>query len=198
MTDRFKLILASASPRRIELLKQIHPRFRVVPADLDEDSLTTTDPFATARSLALHKAKHVSKVNLGAMVIGGDTVVAFQDQGEWVQLSKPPDVADANAMLRKLSGRTHTVITGFAVVGPGIEHSSFDQTRVTFRHMSDQEISDYVATGETMDKAGGYASQGGAAVFIESIEGSLSNVIGLPVEALTEALKTLGLTNRLE
>ncbi len=192
------LILASASPRRVELLKQVHPNFVVIPADLDEESFTTTDPFETARGLALQKAKHLASQHPNSLVLGGDTVVAYEGPNGCEQLAKPSSIEDAIEMLKKLSNRSHRVITGFALVGPEVEYAEIDETIVTFRELSHDEIEAYVATGEPMDKAGAYAIQGGAAGFVISTEGSLSNVIGLPIEKLTEALQRLGLMSRLE
>ena len=193
-----ELILASASPRRAELLRQVHPRFRVVVSSVDEERLTTEDPFETAEQLALQKALAVFELNPNSLVLGGDTVVAYQGTGGWTQLAKPVSSQDARRMLRELSGRVHHVITGLALVWPGGMHSTFDQTEVTFRDLTDQEIEDYVATGESADKAGAYAIQGGAASFVDKTTGSISNVIGLPVEALTLVLHQLGLMSELE
>ncbi len=192
------MILASASPRRVELLRHIHPQFRIVASSVDEESLTRTDPFETAEQLALHKAQSVFDLNPSSLVLGGDTVVAYKGAEGWVQLAKPQDAADAAHMLRLLSGRVHRVITGFALLWPGGAYSNFDETEVTFRGLSDEEIADYVSTGEPADKAGAYAIQGGAAGFVQDIEGSVSNVIGLPVEKLTLTLQQLGLMSELE
>lgn len=193
-----ELILASASPRRVELLRHIHPRFRIVASFVDEESLTRTDPFETAEQLALHKAQSVFDLHPTSLVLGGDTVVAYEGSSGWLQLAKPRDALDAARMLRLLSGRAHRVITGFALIWPGGAFSNFDETEVTFRSLSDEQIADYVSTGEPADKAGAYAIQGGAAGFVQDIEGSVSNVIGLPVEKLTLALQQLGLMSELE
>ena len=165
--------------------------FRVIPADLDEDSLTVPDPWSTAEGLALTKANWVAQQFPDHLVIGGDTVVAYQDESDWRQLSKPSDAADAIQMLQRLSGRTHVVITGLAVVYPGGEEVTHDDTRVTFREIQPDEIAKYVATGEPMDKAGGYAIQGGAKGFVSATNGHISAVVGLPVEKLSEILSRI-------
>ncbi len=183
------VILASASPRRRELLGRLIPTFTVVVSDVDEDALTTSDPVATAESLALAKAIAVSKGHPDALVIGGDTVVALGNE----QLAKPTDIADAEKMLAKLSNRTHRVISGVALVWPGGQVVFSDTTTVTFRELGPQEITDYVATDEPMDKAGAYAIQGGAAGFVTREEGSRTNVIGLPLEKLQAELEQIDL-----
>ncbi|HVT13758.1 MAG TPA: Maf family protein [Fimbriimonadaceae bacterium] len=183
-----QIILASASPRRLELLKQLAPEFEVVPSDVPETELG--DPWETAVGLALAKARAVAYRFFDEIVIGADTVVAYEEDG-WHQLAKPENEADARRMLRTLSNREHVVITGIAVIAPEIQEATSDTTRVRFRQMSDAEIAKYVATGEPMDKAGGYAIQGGAKSFVERVEGSISNVVGLPLEVLGPILVRL-------
>lgn len=185
------MVLASASPRRQELLAQLVEAYEVVPARLDEDALTDPDPLTTARVLAREKALAVSAARPDALVIGGDTVVALPEEGAWRQLAKPADPQDAERMLSELAGRTHVVATGICLVGPGVFSSFVEQSKVTFRRLTSEEISRYVATGEPMDKAGAYGLQGDARDFVERVEGSVTNVIGLPVEALREALQSL-------
>ena len=189
------MILASASPRRQLLLKTLISEFTVFPADLDEDALTTADPFVTARSLALAKARYVGSQHPECIVIGGDTVVAVPTDNGFQQLAKPVDAAHAVEMLTTLAGQQHVVTTGIAVVYPGGSESSHGETWVTFRDLSDGEIRDYVATGEPMDKAGAYGIQGNARAFIKQIEGAEDNVIGLPTDQL-RALLTVA-ANRL-
>jgi septum formation protein len=184
------IVLASASPRRQELLKQLVEEFEVLPADLDEDALTVPDPWQTAERLALAKALAIAKLRPGALVIGSDTVVAIElEPNIYFQLSKPKNVPVAIEMLRMLSHRTHLVITAIALVREGQHDVRADTTKVTFRNLSGKEVKAYVATGEPMDKAGAYAIQGGASGFVEKVEGSISNVIGLPLELLEEMLK---------
>jgi len=185
----YPVILASASPRRSDLLKPLIPEFRVIPADVDEDGLTDSDPWITARKLAREKALAVFEAHPDSLVIGGDTVVAYQNGDAWVQLAKPADEDDAFRMLSILSGRTHTVITGICIKWPKGFSSFTDESKVTFAKMSDEQIRAYIATGEPMDKAGAYGLQGGARPFITQVEGFVSTVIGLPTERLSEALR---------
>ncbi len=175
-----RIVLASASPRRQQLLSELGVSFQVDPAHVDEDALTVPDPVETAESLARTKALSVAARHPGALVIGGDTVVALDE----IQLSKPADFEDAVRMLLLLQGRSHRVITGISLQGPGLDQTFHDVTRVFFRPVSEEEIRAYVATGEPMDKAGSYGAQGMAATFVDRLEGSLSNVVGLPQEKL--------------
>ncbi|RYG22863.1 septum formation protein Maf [bacterium] len=179
------VVLASGSPRRRELLRELIPDFEVLTSDVDEDALTVEDPFETAERLAESKARAIHALRPEALVIGGDTVVALEGE----QFAKPKDVEDAKRMIRALSGRTHVVATGISLVSPEGVQTFHDKTYVTFRDLSDDEIAAYVATGEPMDKAGAYAIQGGAAGFVTKRDGSESNVIGLPLERLREYLR---------
>lgn len=181
-----RVILASASPRRKELLAQLIPEFSVVVSAVDEDSLTLSDPWQTAMRLAHAKAMAVGEP--GALVLGADTVVALPDG---TQLTKPVDREDAIRMLQALSGRTHHVITGVCLAFGSWQEVFQSTSTVTFLPLSGDQIAAYVDTGEPMDKAGGYAIQGGAAPFVECLEGSLSNVIGLPLERLEAELERL-------
>jgi septum formation protein len=184
------IVLASASPRRQELLRSLIEDFEVVVSQVDEDAATVPDPWQTARSLALLKAKAVAKLRPSALVIGGDTVVALPAENGFLQLAKPADHAEAIAMLQTLSGKTHIVITGVAVVLPDGNEIVYDvDARVTFRRLSREEIEAYVATGEPMDKAGAYAVQAGGGTFIDRIEGERNAVIGLPTERLRQILE---------
>ncbi|HRI44367.1 MAG TPA: Maf family protein [Fimbriimonadaceae bacterium] len=185
--SRPRVILASASPRRRELLGRLIVDFQVVPADVDEDPLPGESPETTAQRLAHQKWHKVSATYPGALVIAGDTVVAIGER----QLAKPRDEEEAGTMLRALSGRAHRVITGLAVGPPGRTICKVVSTTVQFRRLDEMEIADYVATGEPMDKAGAYAIQGGAEGFVVGIEGSYTNVVGLPLEALEEVLAEL-------
>lgn len=183
-----RLILASASPRRRGLLAQIRPDFEVIVAAVDEESLVEGDPRETALKTARAKARAVFDHHPSAVVIGGDTVVAVDDE----QLAKPIDGADAFRMLRRLSGRTHTVITGICMLWPEGEKEFAVSSFVTFKELSDEQIWAYIDTGEPMDKAGAYGAQGEAGRHIERIEGSVTNVIGLPVDEVREALSAIG------
>ncbi|MFZ4506815.1 MAG: Maf family protein [Fimbriimonas sp.] len=186
------VILASASPRRHELLRQLVEEFEIVVAGVDEDALTCPDPWETAQRLALAKARAVAEGRPDALVIGGDTVVALALDGGYQQLTKPVDAEDAVRILSLLSGREHVVITGVALVWAEGSLVGFDTTRVRFRSLLEAEIREYVATGEPMDKAGAYGIQGLGGTIVESFEGSISNVVGLPLERLGELLNLVG------
>jgi septum formation protein len=167
-----ELVLASQSPRRSELLRSAGISFRVQAANIDETPLPGEAPVAYVRRLAREKAEAVP----GELVLGADTVVVAGGQ----ILGKPVNANDAIRMLLLLSGRRHEVITGFCLKGPETI-TGHDTTAVFFAPLTVDEIRAYVATGEPMDKAGAYAIQGLASRFVERIEGSYSNVVGLPV-----------------
>lgn len=170
------------------------PEFEVDIPDVDEDGLTVEDPWQTARELAWHKASAMIAKYPNSLILAGDTVVALSpDQDRWIQLGKPAYRTEAERMLSALSGREHVVITGVALAWPGGADSFAETTRVRFRDLSKSEIEAYAATGEPYDKAGGYAIQGGAAGFVGHVEGSHSNVVGLPLEALEMAFRRLDL-----
>ena len=192
------IVLASASPRRQELLRSAEISFTVQPADINETALPGEAPTHCAERLAREKALAVSQKNPEQWVLGADTIVVVDD----VILGKPRDADDGARMLRLLSGRTHAVITGVCVVGPvsSFQLPVFRKTRtgsettwVTFSELSDDEIRDYIATGEPMDKAGAYAIQGIASRWIPRIEGDYSNVVGLPVALVYRMLRERGL-----
>ncbi len=178
-------VLASASPRRNELLKIIVDEFVCHPADIDETVPHTVIPRAAPEYLALKKAAHIAKKYPDKVIIGADTTVFLGD----TPLGKPKDKADAFNMLRALSGKSHTVITGCALV-LGNKKTSFSvSTEVFFKKLSDSEITAYIDTNEPMDKAGGYGIQGKGTLFCEKIEGDYFNVVGLPVSKLNDAVK---------
>ncbi|MCX7799693.1 MAG: Maf family protein [Fimbriimonadales bacterium] len=188
----FPIVLASASPRRQELLRTIVDRFEVDPAHLDEHSLVANDPWQTAENLALAKALEVAPRHPGSVVVAGDTVVAYEESpGRFLQLAKPADEEEAVRMLRALSGREHCVVTGMALATPWGREAFSETSVVRFRPLSEVEIEAYVRTGEPMDKAGAYAIQGGAAAWVERVEGPIDNVIGLPTRALRERLERI-------
>jgi septum formation protein len=181
------LLLASASPRRADLLAAAGLEFRVVSAEVDERRLPDEAPDAYVRRLALAKASAIGS-GAGQVVLGADTVVVVDADC----LGKPRDDDEARAMLARLSGRVHEVLTGVALVAAG-RAASVDvvATRVTFHRLDAAEIAWYVASGEPRDKAGAYAIQGFASRFIAGIEGSYANVVGLPVDLVYRRLKAL-------
>jgi septum formation protein len=181
------LILASASPRRARILATLGLSFRVAPADLDESLRPREKPEAAVRRLARAKALAPRRA-AGECVLAADTMVVL---GSTI-LNKPVDPADAERMLRRLSGRSHTVMTGVAVAWGDKVTTVVDRTEVRFRRMDASEIKRYVRSGEPMDKAGAYHIDGAGAAFIESIEGSPSNVAGLSVTSARRLLKRAG------
>jgi septum formation protein len=197
------LVLASASPRRRELLAQAGFSFQVHPAHIPEDPLEGEDPIAYVTRLAREKAQAVfseltsakSSPENGSLdgnslaVLGADTTVTLDNH----ILGKPEDAADAARMLRLLSGRTHRVITGVALVTAEGAEVAAEATAVRFLALSDEEIATYVATGEPMDKAGAYAIQGRAARWIPRIEGCYFNVVGLPLALVSTLLESCNL-----
>mgnify|MGYP000158494497 FL=1 len=171
------IILASASPRRKEILELADLEFDVMPSDAQEIT-TKTAPNEVVMELASIKAKDIyKKSEKQSMIVGADTVVAYQGQ----ILGKPTDEADAKRMLTMLSGQTHEVYTGVCVIEDGKTKTFYEETKVTFYEISDEQIDRYIKTGEPMDKAGSYGIQGKAAVFIKGIEGDYYNVVGFPI-----------------
>ena len=189
------LILASASPRRRDLLEQIGLTFTVETADIDETPRLAEDPIAYVKRLAEHKAaavfaRHTARERL--IVLGADTTVVLGNHGGSQILGKPEDEADAARILRMLSGRTHRVITGVALItatAPPLVAAEI--TEVEFSPLSEREIAAYIATGEPLGKAGAYGIQGRAAKFIPRIEGCYFNVLGLPLARVTAMLAEL-------
>lgn len=178
------IVLASASPRRRELLLGLGLQFEVVAAELDEEAVTAPTPQALVQKLALEKARAVAKTRPASLVIGADTVV-YQNGRIF---GKPKNAAEAKEMLRALSGGTHTVATGIALVSPGGEVADVVTANVTFKALTEGQIARYIATGEPFDKAGGYGIQGRAAAMIREISGDYYTVVGLPVCRLCELL----------
>ncbi|MBP1533640.1 MAG: septum formation protein Maf [Ruminococcus sp.] len=181
----YDVILASASPRRKELMQLICPGFRVIPADCGEEVPEAMSAKDVPGFLSYQKCECISKVFPKAVVIGCDTVVTTQDG---IILGKPVDEADAKRMLRMLSGRPHTVDTGVSISHNGRTETFTETTKVWFRELTDEEIEDYVATGEPMDKAGAYGIQGEGTLLVDKIEGDFFNVVGLPVSKLAVKL----------
>ncbi|MBI4535640.1 MAG: septum formation inhibitor Maf [Ignavibacteriae bacterium] len=183
-----RLILASQSPRRLALLNQIGIRPEVLPANISEDLDPRLSPVENARVLALSKAEQVAQSLDNAIIIGADTIVVVD--GEC--LAKPKDREDAKRMLRMLSGRSHTVVTGFALVDRPSDYSVAEvvSTVVTFRDLPDEEIYDYVESGSPLDKAGAYGIQDDyGAVFVSKIEGCFYNVVGFPLSRFYTTLE---------
>ena len=191
MTSK-RIVLASASPRRSELLESAGISFSVVPADIAEEVLPGESPTAHVLRLAEGKALAVAGSAEGDYFIGADTVVV--SDGEI--MGKPADAADARRMLTALSGKAHEVITGFAVYERKLDRLVSDavSTRVIFKPLTIEEVDAYIATGCPFDKAGAYAIQGGAAYMVRGIEGSYTNVVGLPLCEVVEVLRRLGVS----
>ncbi|MBQ1324576.1 MAG: septum formation inhibitor Maf [Solobacterium sp.] len=180
-----KLILASQSPRRNELMEKCSLHFTVEATDIDETIECTEDLQEAVMRLAYGKAHAVLQKHPDAVVVGSDTIVVVDDE----VLGKPKDEADAVSMLRKLSGRTHLVMTGLCIISSAREYRNVSVSEVAFETMDEEEISSYVRTGEPMDKAGAYAVQGIAARYIKEIRGDYYAIMGLPLSMVYEALK---------
>jgi septum formation protein len=186
-----KIVLASASPRRQELLRQIGVPFTVDPSGAEETFQPEWAAVEVAQRLAELKAFDVAGRHPEAdVVIGADTVVVLDGK----PLGKPQDPEEARRMLAGLSGKTHDVYTGFALIAPkqGQSVVGAERSKVRFRTLDEAEIANYVATGEPMDKAGAYAIQGLASLFVEAIEGDYFNIVGLPLGRVNLALRQLG------
>ncbi len=182
-----KLILASASPRREELLKMLGFNFTIVPSKVEEANYDGLFPCKLVQKLAQAKAEEVAALVEDTIVIGADTVVVYDGQ----TLGKPEDPNDAARMLTELQGSTHSVYTGLAVYDTNTQKMllDYDRTDVFIREMDETEIKGYIKTGEPMDKAGAYGIQGVGGVFVERIDGSYFTVMGLPIHKLVLMLK---------
>ncbi|HEX3185147.1 MAG TPA: Maf family protein [Pyrinomonadaceae bacterium] len=181
-----KLILASGSPRRKELLTAVGWEFEAITAGIDESVRPGEDPARYVQRLALAKAEAVALQLEHGLVLGADTTVVVDDQ----ILGQPVDDADANRMLKLLNAKWHEVLTGVAVVRVGGESRvEYETTRVRFAEMSEREIEWYISTGEARGKAGAYGIQGAAGLFIEEIEGDYFNIVGLPIRLVYELIK---------
>jgi septum formation protein len=179
------ITLASASPRRQELLKNAGIEFVVKPANIPEVRRQGEAPQTFAERMAKEKARAVWHGNKDKHVLGADTIVVVDD----LVLGKPEDEQDAARMLRLLSGRTHQVITGVCLIGSNFEDVRSETTAVHFAGLTNADIRDYIASGEPMDKAGAYAIQGAASRWISKIEGDYSNVVGLPVALVLQMFR---------
>ena len=189
--EKKPLILASAAPRRKELLESIGVPFAVIPSGVDEIARDGETPEIHAQRLAEEKAVDVSRQYPGLWILGADTIVVIDDQ----ILGKPSDEADALKMLSTLAGRTHVVFTGYAILNsmyPDMKTVSCARSEVFIRELSYGEIAAYIRTREPMDKAGAYAIQGVGSAIVERVCGSYTNVVGLPLCEVTRDLKKLG------
>ena len=189
--DRPELILASKSPRRSDLLEQAGLTFSIIPSDFDEGSVTMSDPESYVKALARSKALDISEKHPDSWVLGADTIVVIGNK----ILGKPSSEEQARWMLRQLSGKTHQVITGYCLSYQSKKDiiSESVKTDVRFKTLRDAEIEWYIQTGEPFDKAGAYAIQGIGAFLVESINGSYTNVVGLPVCEVVEFLIDRGI-----
>lgn len=185
-----RILLASSSPRRRELLTMIGIAHEVIPADIDEAYLPGEEPLAHAERLARAKAETIAPVAPDALVIGADTIVVIGGQ----VLGKPRDEAHAADMLRRLSGRTHEVLTAVAVARGRRIESGVETVSVTFRELRDEEIRAYIATREPMDKAGAYGIQGYGATIVERVDGDFFAVMGLSLVRLVSLLAKHGVS----
>ena len=180
-----KIILASASPRRRELMALITTEFEIITADVDETIEDGMSPSDAVMSLSFKKAKAVSDLYKGRTVIGADTVVVCDDK----ILGKPQDRQNAKEMLRMLSSRSHQVLTGVAITDGEKTDTFFVSSDVTFFSLTDEEINAYAESGEPDDKAGSYAIQGKGSLFVEKINGDYFNIVGFPVSEVNRHLK---------
>lgn len=184
------IILASASPRRKEILDMTGLQFTVCAMDYEEDINLSLRPRELARFLSLKKAEAIAHRYNNAIIIAADTFIVFRGK----RIGKPCSAKDARTILTLLNGKSHSVITGYTIfdTGTGKKISRSVETKVWFKKMTAREINAYVSTGESFDKAGAYAIQGRGAVFIKKIEGDFFNVVGLPLSSLTESLREFG------
>lgn len=187
-----KLVLASSSPRRQELLKMLGLNFTVIPSSIEEEHFAALPPEEMVKELSKAKAEEVGVQVENALVIGSDTIVTLEGK----ILGKPANPGEAMRMLKNLRNKEHTVITGLAIydTNSGRTLVDFDQTQVFMGSISDSDIENYVKTGEPLDKAGAYGIQGIGGAFIESIRGSYYTVVGLPIHKLRNMLKEFGVS----
>ncbi len=187
------VVLASRSPRRTDLLDLLGVPHRAVPSGISEEPMPGEGAEAQVVRLARRKAEHVASLEPRAdLVIGADTLVVLDGSA----MGQPGDAAEAAGMLRRLSGRTHTVLTGMCLLRDGDRAEGVSSTGVTFHRLSEAEIAWYVGSGEPMDKAGAYAAQGIGAVFLRRIEGSFHNVVGFPLDLFYQLLPQMRISLR--
>lgn len=182
------IILASASPRRKEILENINVKFDIVKSDIDEVILEDELPPQVVMRLAFEKSMDVAKSNQESLVIGADTIVVFNN----IILGKPKDKEDARNTIKLLSGNTHEVITGISLINLSANKKIIDYvvSKVKFKDLSEDDINDYINTGESLDKAGAYGIQGYGSLLIEEIQGDYFNIVGLPISKLSDLVKT--------
>ena len=187
-----KIILASASPRRKELLRSIGLKFRIVPSKVEEKPNPRLKPKAQVQFLSLQKAEAIVSKVANAIVIAADTMVVFGEE----LLGKPRNLEEAKRMLKKLQGKMHTVVTGFTIIDTesGRKVSKSVAVKVFVKKLSNKEIEKYVRRENVLDKAGAYAVQGIGAVIVDKIEGDYSTVVGLPLNLLAKELQKFGVT----
>ena len=183
----FRFILASSSPRRKELLSLLNIKFKVIPANIDEDPLPKEKPLQNVKRLAKEKSLAIAKNNPNCIVIGADTIVTYRN----FIFSKPSSKKEAKFMLKTLSGKTHRVVSCYSInlLNKKISINRKSTAKVTFRKISNKEIDDYINTGDPLDKAGSYSFQGGGTKFVESVSGSTNAIIGLDIVMLLYDLK---------
>lgn len=181
------IILASASPRRKEILENTKLKFDIIKSDIDEIILEKEAPIQAVMRLAFEKSMDIASKNENDLIIAADTVVVLDEN----ILGKPKDKEEAYNMIRSLSGRTHEVITGISLVNLGLSKKIIDYvvSTVKFKELSDEDIKDYIHTNESLDKAGAYGIQGYGAMLVEKIEGDYFNIVGLPISILSDLLK---------
>lgn len=191
-----KIILASASPRRKELLEQCGVSPEIITSNIEESIFSNKSPEEIVMSLSFQKAINVAMKVEEGLVIGADTIVALDNE----ILGKPSDSSEAFSILKKLSGKEHKVVTGFSIIDKvtGKKVVDYESTKVYFRKLSDYDIQEYLATEETKDKAGAYGIQGKGALLVEKIEGCYFNVVGLPISKLNNCLRVFFNTNLLQ
>ncbi|MDD4271913.1 MAG: Maf family protein [Patescibacteria group bacterium] len=185
-----KIVLASKSPRRKKLLEQVGLEFEIIESNFDEDSVNLADPIELAKFLALKKAEAVAASFNDAIIIGADSVVIFNGQ----TLGKPKDAAQAKRILRELSGKENRGITGYAIIDTKnkIVVNNYSEAVVKFRDLSDEEIDEYIATGEPLDMAGAYGLMDRGAVLMESVNGNFYSIVGLPINEVYFELRKMG------
>lgn len=189
ITTSLPLVLASASPRRTELLRAAGLSFETVPSQIDESLIAGSAPAETAKLLAIEKARSVSAIMNGKAILGADTVVALNG----AELGKPGDTQEAFSMLSKLNGRIHTVYTGVCLITDDGQEADVCSTQVEFRNLTEREIEQYVVSGSPMDKAGSYGIQDTDFSPVKSITGSYTNVVGLPFATTASLFSLSGL-----